>query len=281
MLLVIRTKSMRADDTIVTEGNLSYYRAQSTVVSVQTSMADVKLCRIQFGSDGSIYIPLPYLNAKRGLLSEILDHPSSQAPFTYDLAKNGVTVDYDVKFSHHSSGVVRFSKTGKQDAWPRRRSFPLSSEIGLLFQLQVHLLSGLKWVTKPERNDLPLTFSFPDTHPVGIKLIAHWRRKSDIRASVHPAGESVGPRSEGIHKPTGAVHRWAFLGQPAASPLNDHVLMLAVEPVAAIDGADVPTMVFLGGFNPHEITPSRPRYDSVGCLAFMYPCRAPETRKDG
>ena len=156
---------MNADDAIVTEGNLSYYCAQSTVVSVRTSLAELKLCRIRFGSDGSIYVPFPYLKRKRGVLSEIIDQPPPEGPFTYDLGKKGVVVDYDAKFSHHTSGVVRFSRTGATDAWPRRKSFPLGSEIGRVFQVQVDGLSGLEWVTKIQAKELPLVFSFPYDHP--------------------------------------------------------------------------------------------------------------------
>ena len=272
---------MNPDDAIVTQGNLSYYCAQSTVVSIRTSLAEVKLCRIQFGSDGSIYVPFPYLKLKRGILSEVVDLPPPEGPFKLELAKNGVAVDYDVKFSHHASGVVRFSRTGADDVWPRRKSFPLSTEIGKVFQLQVDRLSGLDWVTKIQAKELPLVFSFPDQHPMGVILIAGWRRKDDIMSSGRPIGVMVGPRSDGIHRKTGAVNRWAFLGQPPASPLQDHVLMLAVEAAPAIDSCTTPTMVFFGGFDPHEEKPGRIVKRSKGLLAFMYPFTGDTSGKAG
>jgi len=262
---------MNADDAIVSERNLSYYCASSVVVSVQTPLANVKLCRIQFGGDGSIYVPFPYLNSKRGLLSEVVEHPPAAGPFTYDLSKNGVVVDYDVKFSHHTSGVVRFSRTGKEDPWPRRKSFPLAEEIGRVFQVQVDRFGGLEWVTKVQRKELPLVFSFPDEHPMGVTLVAEWRRKDDIMSSGSPPGVHIGPRSAGMHRHTGAVNRWAFVGQHRTSPLQEHVLMLSVQSVPAIDGAHSPTMVFFGGLDPHEHKPGRTVSGSSGFLAFMYP----------
>ena len=261
---------MREDDTIVTEGNVSYYAAASTVVYVKTPLAEVKVCRILFSKDGSILVPFQYLKAKRGVLAHVTQLPPEQGPFTYDLGKEGVVVDYDVKFSHHRSGVAHFSKTGETDLLPRRVSFPLT-EIGHVFQLHVYWMGGLEWVSEPKKKDLSLGFAFHDEHPIGVRLYAEWRRKDDIGANAIRPGVNVGPRSDAIRRSTGEVQRFAFLGQPAGFPYRDHLLMLSVAPVPAATGADVPTMIFFGGFDPHERTPQRASPKSSGFLAFLYP----------
>src|SRR5688572_25658791 len=111
------------------EGQLRFFRTEHAVVLIRTPDATYKLARLTFGGDGSIYVQFPYLEAKAGVIAELPVDKTVIGPVTYDLANLGETVDTDVKFSHHASGQVRFSKTGHRIATPPRQSFPLNGPI--------------------------------------------------------------------------------------------------------------------------------------------------------
>jgi hypothetical protein len=113
---------------LVTEDRLRFWTAPSTTVLVTTPLGAFKLFKIMFGEDGSIYVPFPYLDTKRGILTEA--DPATEAdPKTLQLRRNGVVVDYDVKFAHHASGIVHFSKSGEKDLLPRLRSISVALRI--------------------------------------------------------------------------------------------------------------------------------------------------------
>lgn len=103
-------------EAVVTDGRLSYFAARNTVLIVQTPLGTVKICRLAFGRDGSIYVSFPYCREKAGILNAI--NRSTVGLETIDLGEGGVRVSTDVKFSHHASGVVQFSKTGEVTVSP-------------------------------------------------------------------------------------------------------------------------------------------------------------------
>ncbi len=252
---------------ILQEGPLRYYAARHTTVLAATPLGQFKLFQIAFGKDGSIYLPFPYLETKRGLLSEV-DPSIEPDPKTISLRRNGIDVTTDVKFSHHTSGIVQFSKTGGQDLLPRRQSFRLDGPIGKIFDLHVYWLHGFTQFD-PEKagKTFLLPFQLPDEHRTSLHVWAEWRRKKDIIDNLEPGGTWLGPGVSAITRATGTEVRFLLLGQPEGFPLRDHVLMLSVEEVVHADGADIPTMIFLGGYDQHEgAAPATQRM-----LAFMYP----------
>lgn len=125
----------------VRQGRLLYMAAPSSTVIAATPFGHFKLFKVTFGRDGSIYVPFPYLDTKRGVLSEA-DPETEPDPRTLNLRRNGLVVEYDVKFSHHTSGWVQFSKTGERGLLPRRRSFPLDGPIGIVFDFRLYWLRG-------------------------------------------------------------------------------------------------------------------------------------------
>jgi hypothetical protein len=57
-------------------------------VLVTTQLGAFKLFKIMFGADGSIYVPFPYIDVKRGILSEA-DAATEEDPKTLQLRRNG------------------------------------------------------------------------------------------------------------------------------------------------------------------------------------------------
>ena len=173
----MRSSARKPRGEIVNDGRLSYGAAPSTTIVAATPLGRFKLFKILFDKkDGSIYVPFPYLMTKRGLLAEV--EPSMAAdPSVLDLS-GGLVVDYDVKFAHHTSGIVHFSRTGKRDLFPRRRSYPLRYSIGRVFEFHFYGLAGFTMLSADEEpSDAPVTLQF-NTHPTSLSVAAEWRRKS-------------------------------------------------------------------------------------------------------
>jgi len=257
---------------LVTEGRLRFWTAASTTVLVATPIGAFKLFKIMFGGDGSIYVPFPYLDTKRGILSEV-DPATEQDPKTLQLRRNGIVVEYDVKFAHHASGVVHFSKSGMKDVLPRRHSFPLSGPIGRLFEFYVYWPQGYKAFDRTERRrNFTVRYTFSDGPPAALRVRAEWRRKADIVASIDPreTTEVIGPAPLSIAQSTGIEQRCILLGQPQGSPLQDHVVMLFAEPIPVAAGADSATGIFLGGWDAHE----NKSPETARMLVFLYPVLA-------
>ena len=87
-------------------------------------------------------VPFPYLSQKRGFSAQ-KDDPQKVGPVTYKFAKGSVVVDYDVKYSHHTTGRVHFSNTGRAEVLPGRECFNLKTGSGLLFSVRIFDLNGL------------------------------------------------------------------------------------------------------------------------------------------
>jgi hypothetical protein len=245
---------------------VAYFAVRETVVFATTPFMDVKLCRISFGADGSVYVSFPYSSAKRGLLSRAVDPPKTSSPVTYDLSQEGVVVPVDVKFSHHASGAVGFSRTGLKSRLPRQQSFPLESGEGVIFQLHVQWLGGFTWTNAKKSRTPRLGFEFRDEHPFGLRVEGQWLRKAVVaRNTFGTTSEPPGPRVQAVRRATGVSKYFIFIGQPAPLPFNDHVLAMSVEPVPLPTGADSTGMIFVGGFghDPETLRPSS--------LCFMYP----------
>lgn len=250
----------------VREGRLVYLAAASSTVIAATPFGHFKLFKVTFGQDGSIYVPFPYLDTKRGVLSEA-DPETEPDPKTLNLRRNGIVVEYDVKFSHHTSGWVHFSKTGEHALLPRRHSFPLNGPIGIVFDFHLYWLRGFAAPDlKKAPRDLPLVLRFPK-HPTSIRVWGEWRRKRDILNNTEDPMMSVGPAAMVTRRTDGANMHFLFLGQPKGYPLQEHLLMISAEEIPHAEGADSPGAVFLGGWDDHEDKrPASPRM-----LVFMYP----------
>ncbi len=260
---------------VVEENGLEYYAARNSVICAHTPSAQAKLCRVTFGSDGSIYVMFPYLAAKQGVLSVLEDPAPSSGPVTYDLGQNGVTVLTDIKFAHHRSGTVHFSKTNGPLLLPEKQSFKLEGSIGRVFDLFVYWLRGFKRFTKPDRSTLKLQVDFATAEPVGLRISAEWRRKRDILDNAVGDGRApIRASTLMMHQRTKEVSYTALLGQPAGLPLRDHVLLFTAKPQPFPSGADVPTMIFLGGQDDHDVTDGGELPYPRRFLAFMYPSGA-------
>jgi hypothetical protein len=273
-------KPSTADRFVKEEGRLRYFSKSKAVVVVQTPLGCHKLCHIAFGKDGSIYVDFPYFGHGPGIVSRIEFPEPRVGPVTVDLKPGGKLASNQVKFSHHPTGRVLFSKTGRVRSEIRRDSFRLDGPIGYLFQLHAYWLSGFALLEAKKTTRLYLPFMIEEKIPSGVVLIAQWRRKADILESIEGAG-FAGPCPMAIHRRTGAKMQLILLGQPSNHALQGHVMLLDCQLTEPLPGVENPMMLFLGGWDPHEVQDpgtgiSMPH---TGFLTFMYPCGSPEELK--
>ncbi len=99
---------------VESEGRMRFHAAETSTVVATTPKGTFKLFKLAFSKDGSIHVPFPYLNAKRGVLSHA-DPAVEPDPKELHLQRDGVVVDYDVKFTHHSTGFSHFTKRGPRE----------------------------------------------------------------------------------------------------------------------------------------------------------------------
>jgi len=258
------------------EGRLVYLCGVSATIVAVTPSGMFKLLKIVFANDGSIFLPFPYLETKRGILSEG-DPASEPDPKTLNLRRNGVVVEYDVKFSHHISGVVHFSKTlpkgEEHDVLPRRQGFRLDGPIGRVFDFQGFNIHGFDRFAKPSQiKDVPVVLKFPKSHPSGIVIWGEWLRKQDVQNNLEEGDGTIGPYPSVQHRATGRTGPAAFLSAPAGNPASTHLLMVSAAEVESLpSGVDKPTAIFWGGWDQHEGHPPA----TAKRLVFMYPYDGP------
>ena len=123
-----------------------------------------------------------------------------------------------MKFSHHTSGLARFSKAGLEDRTPARASFPLTGPIGHVFQLHVYHLKGFKKFKVPKKGLLHLGFEFPQSIPQGLLIRGEWRRKKDIIRNIHLPWGTAGPEADLFSRVTKSKAAGYFVPPPVDSP---------------------------------------------------------------
>jgi hypothetical protein len=137
---------------IVQEGQLRYFAYSDFVLLVVTPVAAYKIARITLVRDGSIYVQFPYCAEKQGWIGRLPIDPSNDGPITYKRSEHGSYVATDVKFAHHVSGEVHFSKIGTATIPPTRRVlWPLTDPLGHLFALQVMEPERFAKLEKPDQ----------------------------------------------------------------------------------------------------------------------------------
>lgn len=267
----VRAERMAVKGGIVQEGRLRYFAYTDFVLLAVTPGSAYKIARITFGKDGSIYVQFPYCAEKQGWIGILSIDPDKNGPTTYRLNEHGSFVTTDVKFAHHTSGVVHFSKTGDRSVPPTgRMSWPLTGPLGHLFALQVIEPERFTPLEKPDKQAKYLAVRM-SPGATSISWHAEWRRKRDVEQNMEPAGGIAGPTTKVRSRRTGEESEVIFLGQPEGFGARDHILMLTSGSPAVPKGFQGSGMAFLGGWDVHEEEKTGDRPDVHGCLAFLYP----------
>jgi hypothetical protein len=249
-------------------GRFRLFAASDATIVLATRAGVFQVCQLGFSKDGSFRCAWPYLPIKQGIVAEV-SFPATKGPMTFSLNERGKFTSQLVKFSHHRSGIAQFSLTGKVRNDVRRESFPLTGPIGRLFELHCFFPSAFKPLTrlKPNRLYLPFVGDLPTDSAFMIR--GEWRRKGE--GPVLGNGD-VGPVSRFLHRRTGEEGTMINYGPPLDNPNKTHVVNVIGHSGSIPAGASEAGIVFLGGFDHHEVGPRDP-IDGIikGGLAAMYP----------
>jgi hypothetical protein len=182
-----------------------------------------------------------------------------------------------VKLSHHPDGNVHFSQDGKIVTAVRRRTFPLATSIGLVFQLHIYHPEKFEEVTKAKKRRAYLPFVFEERLPQAITIFAEWRRRRAMEANLDPPNGVAGPVTQIINRKTGVASTFFFLMQSDRFALRDHLLIVGAEPTQPLPNVTEPTMILMGGFDPNEVAEPGQKGRHTGLLIWKYPFEPTES----
>lgn len=274
---------MPQDDTLVANqefvelrGQIKLLAAERATVAVGTSDLLHQICQIGFQRDGSISVQCPYFPGHQGILSSPSQDPDATGPITYNLREAGKLTSHLVKLNHHPDGNVHFSQDGKILTLVRRKTFDLSTTIGHVFQLHTYFPDAFEPLKQTKAGRAYLPFVFQPNLPKAVTVWGEWRRRRDMEANLQPSGGIAGPLTDIQNRKTGVVSKVFFLGQPAGFAFPDNLLLIGVHSTQELSTVVEPTMILVGGFDPHEVKqpgiPSR----QTGLLCWLYPHRPTE-----
>lgn len=254
--------------------NLHYIAAEKATVTAGTVEREFQLCQIGFAKrDGTIFVSFPYLPRSDGILSVARFPDTQTGQVTLSFGDEAKSTSHLVKFTHHPDGAAHFSQDGKVRSVVRRQSFRLDGPIGHVFQMSAYLPAGFSRFDQTTRRTKRtyLRNLFTDQLPMAVQVRAEWRRKESIIPNIQPLGATSGPVTRVQSRHTGEENVVHFLGQPDSFPLREHVLLVTVNATKSLPTFSSSGVIFLGGYDPHEIQAGDPPVRQTGCLVAIYP----------
>lgn len=248
---------------------INRYQAKKFVFIIQVNGNRNKVLQIVFGNDGSLYVSFPYFDDNQGIVSiGTLSEISSKT--NVKLESTGKVTTNKVKYSHHPSGDVQFSQTGKVKTAIKKKSLPLVDTEGHIFSLSLQGLDHFEADTKqsdkiPSLNRTELSFKFDGVIPDAIKIVGRWH---EIRSFMNRSrGSSFGPIAQ-AQVPDGKRIQMFLIGPPESWPMRDHVLAINCEEIPVMDKEREATMIFIGGFGKPK---DSLLYQKESFLCALYP----------
>lgn len=237
-------------------GRLRVYAGVDATIVIRWDGEYRQICQVGYSRDGSIRFQWPYLRIEQGIVAAVSMPGGLTGSTTINLRESGKFTSQLVKLSHHASGEALFSKTGLVHTEIRRQSFPLTGPIGRIFELHVFHPSGFKRLERLKPRRVYLEFGCGYKAPEAVIIRGEWRRKESIAEHIMPRGE-VGPLTRWMHRITRTIEPVAFFAPPLTNPIQSHTLCIACSPIPLPTGATRPSVVFMGGFENHEVPPER------------------------
>lgn len=250
--------------------NLSFWACTKAVIGLALPTGWIRICQLVFGSDGSIYIGWPDFRPTDGILSLVRLDQNGATAKTVEFLREGKVTSHLVKYSHHPSGRVHFSQSGKvRTEIYRQARFPLDGPIGRMLEVCANRpADGFDVVKKAKRGRPHLLFQCRAS-PSAITLLFEWRRKADV--AKWNGGKALGPKAKLFHKPSGAECSAFFVGQPRSLPFQDHVLVVTFRKSPSFVGIEGPAVVLRGGADSDEVPRPGDLAPPSEFLAAFYP----------
>jgi hypothetical protein len=211
-----------------------------------------KLFQIIPAKDGSLYVSFPYTPFTVGRVGFLTLGANSQhgvifgddAPVTWE----------KVKYSHHPSGAVHFSQSGRVRTDIRKSGVPFGKISGHIFTITAQGIDRYKEFpknAKKKRGSIVVAFS-PPVQPAGAyKFVAHVYSERELAGRCVGSGSGLWIRCV---SPSGKLLWGIMLATKFQSEHGRKFIWLVLEPVPKMCAEYEELLIFLGGFDPPEIS---------------------------
>lgn len=217
------------------------------------------LFKILFGSQGDLYVVLPYFTPVDAILGHYVLPGNSHATVQVNMQVGGYTTSRNIKYAHHLSGEAHFSGDPKLvNTLVRTQSVPLADAEGHLFTVYVKGRDKFRRARRQKDQAqfgpirTVIDFGFEGATYSGARFVGLWKHRS--RLSV-PTSDLTSKRSRGpiVSFDLGfGIMPTYLIAPPHGSILADRVLCLVCVPEAVSTSDHESLLVFQGGFDPAE-----------------------------
>ena len=247
---------------LVSEPRLRFYAGPEAVVIVGSLEKLYKVCHIRFTKIGGILVQAPYFQTSEGIAGQLnWSRGATKGTASFEPGWARAT-SHLVKLNHPPDGNAHFSQDGKVNTEIWRRTFPLSTGRGFVFQLNLYSVEGHEYIAptaKIPKGRIHLTFRFDGAMPDAVTVFGEWLPKDQFRSPI--VGARTGPLT--TYRDTGGAEAKAFLlGQAAGMPFQESFLRVTCGRAPSIAKDDVPLAVMLAAWGSE---------DDDACLAFCIP----------
>jgi hypothetical protein len=238
------------------------------VIGVNDGGVERKLFQIIPANDGSVYASFPYLPFNRGRVG-IFTFPAN-----YDETR-GVVIGHEfpfttekVKYSHHPSGAVHFSQTGRVQSEIRKNGVPFGLVSGHIFSVSFQSIGRFEQLDRARktRKRHTLIFSSPAGVEETYKFVAHVYSEREMAQRL--LGTQGGPFIKTI-SPNGRLGWGVVLATKFVSDTGRRLILLTLERAERMRSDIQESVTFLGGFDPLDIALDPAK--ETKALMFFYP----------
>ncbi len=248
---------------------LQVIQADTYVIAVQCDGIARKLFQIIAARDGGLYVAFPYSPFDQGRVGII--EVKANAVETI-IGEGFPLTSHHVKYSHHPTGRVQFSQTGRVKSVIGRSGIPFGQVSGHIFSVTFQGISRYpagdkKGFAKYKRTLVP----FEGT-PLAkaYKFVAYIHSANELATRVKGLGDALWLTCV---TPSGRLNT----GITLATKFRDHCglrfILLQMETTAAIRADIGEFLMFIGGFDPPSI--SMDPVKDTQALMFFYPETSP------
>ena len=253
---------------------LNIFRANRFIFTVKSGNIQRKIFQLFFGSDGSLYVNLPYYKKTEGIVSVVTLPPHMPPNTQIDLASAGKVASTLVKYSHHPQGKASFSQTGKVSSLVSKQSVPLDSIQGHIFTI---LFEGLMFFEpinpkrdtgKPKSNRTVLHFNFVGNGLGAVKILGIVVPVGKLPYMIRGKGDSK-EAIQTVQTPEGKLLSAFFVAPTKTNPSASSIFVIAIESIDNFNSDRDSVLIFLGGFDESKIL--RDEAVETKYLSFIYP----------
>jgi len=238
------------------------------VIGIERGEVVRKLFQIIPARDGSLYVSFPYSPFDLGRVGILTVTTGSEEEGVIFGDDDPVTAER-VKYSHHPSGAVHFSQSGRVKTDIRKSGVPFGRISGHIFTVTVQGIDRYKSIqkgAKTKRGSNVIAFSPPPEPGGAYKFVAHVYSEHELAERLLGRGTGLWIRCV---NESGRLSWGITLATKFQSEQGRKFILLVFESVDKVCAQYDEMLLFLGGFDPPEISldPSK----DTQALIMLYP----------